>query len=72
MEDPTVNTIFSEKLHMINEFVNNNFRSEGLRKQRSKYKLSRVSIELIKIFAQSSRVFAQTLNLLVELVENLI
>jgi hypothetical protein len=58
MEDPTVNTILNEELHMINEFMNNNFKSEGLGKQRSKYKLSRVSIEPIKIFTQSSRVFA--------------
>ncbi len=64
-----VNTIFIEELHMTNEFVNNNFRNEGLEKQRSKYKLSKVLIEPIKIFVQSSRVFAQTLNLLVELVE---
>jgi hypothetical protein len=52
-----INTILIFDLHMTNNSLNNNFRSEGFGIQRSKDNLSRVSVELAEIFAQLSGVF---------------
>jgi hypothetical protein len=51
MEDPMVNTILIFDLQMTDKSMNNNYRSEGLEMQRSKDDLSRVLVELTKIFA---------------------
>ncbi len=53
-----VHKILTLELHMINEFVNDNYRNKGFGMQRFEDDMSRVSIELVEIFAQSSRVFA--------------
>jgi len=58
VEDPMVHKILTLELHIINEFVNDNYRNKGFGMQRFEDDMSRVSIELVEIFAQSSRVFA--------------
>jgi hypothetical protein len=58
MEDPMVNTILIFDLQMTDKSMNNNYRSEGLEMQRSKDDLSRVLVELTKIFAQLTNVLS--------------
>jgi len=56
--DLVVNIIFISNLQM-----NNNYKSVGFRMQRSKDDMLGVSTESIVIFAQSSGIFAQSLEL---------
>jgi hypothetical protein len=58
MEDHVVNIILIVELHMTNESMSNNYRSEGFGKLRSDNEMFRVSIKSTKLFTQSSRVFA--------------
>ncbi len=53
-----VNTILIFDLQMTDKSMNNNYRSEGLEMQRSKDDLSRVLVELTKIFAQLTNVLS--------------
>jgi hypothetical protein len=50
MEDPMVNIILIVELHMINESMSNNYRSEGFGKHRSNNEMLGVSIESTEIF----------------------
>jgi hypothetical protein len=52
MKDLAVNIILIFDLHMINKYVNNNYKSEGFGIQRSKDDMSRVSTESAKVFTQ--------------------
>ncbi len=67
-----VNTILIVELHMTNESMNNNNKSEGFGKQKSKDELSRLSTESIEVFAQSSGIFAQKSNLVAKLADVLL
>ncbi len=58
MEDLVVNTIFIFNQQMINNSVNNNYKSEGFGVQKFEDDLSKVSIELVENFTLSSKVFA--------------
>jgi hypothetical protein len=51
MEDPTINIILIVELHMTNESMNNNCKSEGFGKHKSEDELSRLLAKSIKIFA---------------------
>ncbi len=64
-----VNSILIVQLHTTNESVSSNCKSEGFGKQKSKYELSGASTKLTKVFTQSSGLFAQTLDLVVESTE---
>jgi hypothetical protein len=66
MEDLAINIILIFNLQMVNTFVTNNCRSEGFGMQRFENDLSRVLVESIIIFTQSSRVFTQSLYFLAE------
>jgi hypothetical protein len=50
MEDLTVNTILIFDLHMTNKSMSNNYGNEGFGMQRYEDDMSKVSIELVKIF----------------------
>jgi hypothetical protein len=69
MKDPIVKPILILELHMTNESVSNNCRSEGFGIQRSKDYLSRVLAESTKVFAQSLGVFTKSSYLLAKLVK---
>jgi hypothetical protein len=58
MKNPKVNIILILELQMINKSMSNNYKSKGFRMQRSQDDLSRVLVELVEVFAQSSCVFA--------------
>jgi hypothetical protein len=58
MEDPAVNIVLIVELHMTNESMSNNYRSEGFGKLKSNNEMLGVSIKSTKLFTQSSRVFA--------------
>ncbi len=64
IEDLTVNKILIFDLQMINKSMNNNYKSERFGMQRSEDDLSRVSAKLAIIYIHSSRVFAQSSDLL--------
>jgi hypothetical protein len=64
MEDPMVNKILFFHLHMTNTFVSNNYRGERFGMQRFEDDLLRVLTESRTVFTQSSRLFAQSPNLL--------
>jgi hypothetical protein len=72
MKDPMINIILIFDLQMINKSLSNNYKSEGFGMQRFEDDLSRVSIELTKIFAESSGVSTQTLDLLEHSIEKLV
>ncbi len=72
MEDLAVNTILIFDLQMINEFVNNNYTSEGFGLQRFEDDLSWVSTQLVEVLTYSLSVFAQSLDLLAWSVEKLV
>ncbi len=67
-----VNTILIFDLHMNNKYVSNNCKNEGFGIQRSEDDMSRILTKLAIIFVQSLGVFAQTSNLLAQLVEKLV
>ncbi len=69
MKNLAINTIFIFGLQMTNKSTSNNYKNEAFGIQISKDDLLGVSIESAKIFTQSSWVFAQTLDLLEQLVE---
>jgi hypothetical protein len=58
IKDLTVNITLVFDLQMSNKFMSNNCKSEGFEIQISEDDLSRVSVESITIFTQSSWVFA--------------
>jgi hypothetical protein len=64
MKDFVVNTILIMELQMINKSMSNNCKSEGFGMQRFEDDLLGVSAELVEVFAQSSRVFTQSVNFL--------
>jgi hypothetical protein len=72
VEDLAVNTILIFDLQMINEFVNNNYTSEGFGLQRFEDDLSWVSTQLVEVLTYSLSVFAQSLDLLAWSVEKLV
>ncbi len=66
MKDLVVDTLLIVELHMIIEFVNNNYRSEGFGKHGFDNELLGVLVESTEIFTQSLREFTKTSNLLIE------
>jgi uncharacterized protein YozE (UPF0346 family) len=72
MEDIVVNTLLIMELHMINEFVNNNYRSEGFGKHGFDNELLGVLVESTEIFTQSLSVFTKTSNLVFESTEEIV
>jgi hypothetical protein len=72
MEDLAVNTILIMELHMTNESMSINYKSEGFGKQEFKDELLGVSTEPTKVFTQSLGVFPQTLHLVIESTKKLV
>ncbi len=64
MKDLEVNIALISYLYMTNKSVSDNYSNEGFGMQKSENNLSGVLIKSTKIFAQSSKVFTQTSDLL--------